>query len=135
MTNDKKQLKKQYQLAKRPFGILLIRNTVNDKVFLAAGMNLQGLLNRERFALNANAHMNKALQADWKELGADKFEFEVLDQMEPTDDPAFDAKRELEFMEEMWLEKLQPYGGRGYNEKKLTREQRLQKIAENQRDR
>ena len=34
-------------------------------------------------------------------------------------------------MEEMWLEKLEPYGERGYNEKKLTREERLRKIAAN----
>jgi hypothetical protein len=33
-------------------------------------------------------------------------------------------------MEKMWLEKLEPYGERGYNEKKLTREERLKRIAD-----
>jgi hypothetical protein len=53
--------------------------------------------------------------------------------MEPLDDPSFDAKRELAFMEEMWLEKLGPYDERGYNERKLSREVRLRKIAANNR--
>jgi hypothetical protein len=31
------------------------------------------------------------------------------------------------------LEKLQPYGDRGYNEKKISREEKLWRIAENAR--
>ena len=132
MTN-KKQLKNDYQLAKRPLGVFLIRNTTNDKVFVGAGLNLQGIINRHKFALSAGGHNSKELQKDWNELGADKFDFEILDQMEPLDTPGFDARRELNFMEEMWLEKLNPYGERGYNEKKLTRDERLKRIAEKRR--
>jgi hypothetical protein len=128
MKNDNKKLKQDYKLAKRPLGVFLIRNTTNDKVFLAAGLDIQGIINRHKFALSVGSHQTKELQKDWNELGADKFEFEILDQMEPTDDPAFNGRRELEFMEEMWLEKLQPYGERGYNEKKLSREERLRRI-------
>jgi hypothetical protein len=133
MANNKR-LKQEYKLAKRPFGIVLIRNTTNDKVLLISGLDIQGIMNRHKFALNAGGHQCKALQKDWNELGLDKFEFEILDQMQPTDDPSFDAKRELNFMEEMWLEKLEPYGERGYNEKKLTREERLRKIAANRHE-
>jgi hypothetical protein len=132
MTN-KKQLKKDYQLAKRPLGVFLIRNTTNDKVFVGAGLDIQGIINRHKFALSAGGHNSKELQKDWNELGADKFDFEILDQMEPLDTPGFDARRELKFMEEMWLEKLNPYGERGYNEKKLTRNERLKRIADNRR--
>jgi hypothetical protein len=132
MTN-KKQLKKDYQLAKRPLGVFLIRNTTNDKVFVGAGLDLQGIINRHKFALSAGGHNSKELQKDWNELGADKFDFEILDQMEPLDTPGFDARRELNFMEEMWLEKLNPYEERGYHEKKLTRDERLKRIADNRR--
>jgi len=131
---NKKQLKKDYQLAKRPFGVFLIRNATNGKIFVGSGLDIQGIMNRHRFALAAGGHNCKDLQKDWNELGADKFEFEVADQMESLDTPGFDARRELNFMEEMWLEKLQPYGERGYNEKKLTREERLQRIAANRKD-
>ena len=133
MKSDNRKLKQDYLLAKRPLGIVLIRNTTNDKVLLLAGLNLQGIINRHKFALNAGNHASTELQNDWNDLGAHKFEFEIVDQMEPSDDPSFDARRELSFMEEMWLEKLKPYGDRGYNEKKLTRGERLQMIAEKNR--
>jgi len=133
MKNDNRRLKQEYLTAKRPLGIVLIRNTTNDKVFLLPGLDIQGIINRHKFALNAGNHASKELQKDWNDLGADKFEFEILDQMEPTADPSFDPRRELNFMEEMWLEKLQPFGDRGYNEKKLTREERLKMIADKNR--
>jgi hypothetical protein len=50
--------------------------------------------------------------------------------MEPRDEPGFDARRELQFMEEMWLEKLEPYEERGYNERKMTREERIKRISQ-----
>ena len=133
MKNDNKRLKQDYKLAKRPFGVFLIRNTANDKIFLGSGLDIQGIINRHKFALSAGGHLNKDLQADWNELGAEKFEFEILDQMEPPDSPGFDARRELQFMEDMWLEKLQPYDNQGYNHRKVTREERLKRIAENTR--
>jgi len=134
MKIDKKQLKQDYLLAKRSLGVFLIRNTNNDKVFIGAGLNLQGIINRHKFALAAGSHDSKELQRDWNELGEDKFEFEILDQMEPLDQPSFDARRELEFMEDLWLEKIQPFGESGYNKKKVTREERLKAIAERTRN-
>ena len=131
MKTDKRLLKQEYMQAKRPLGVFLIRNTTNNKVYLGSGIDIQGIVNRHRFALSMGGHQSKALQKDWNELGADKFEFEILDQMEPQDEPTFDARRELQFMEEMWLEKLEPYGERGYNEKKLSREERIRRISEN----
>jgi hypothetical protein len=133
MNTDNRQLKRDYKLTKRAFGIVLIRNTTNDKVFLVSGMDTQGLLNRQRFQLKAGGHPNKKLQKDWNELGEDKFEFEVLDQMEPSEAPGFDARRELNFLEDMWLEKLEPYDDRGYNERKLSREERLKRISASHR--
>ena len=116
--------------AKRAFGVFLIRNTINDKVYLASGMDIQGIVNRHKFALSMGGHQSKELQKDWNQFGADKFEFEILDQMEPRDEPGFDAKRELQLMEEMWLEKLEPYDPSGYNERKLSREERIKRISE-----
>ena len=130
MKNDNKTLKQEYKLAKRPFGVFLIRNTTNDKVYLGAGMDIQGIINRHKFALSMGGHQSKELQKDWNTLGPDKFEFEIVDQMEPRDEPGFDARGELKFMEEMWLEKLEPFDERGYNERKVSREERIKRIAE-----
>lgn len=124
---NKKELKQNYLLTPKPMGIFQIRNLTNDKVFIGKSENLEGILNRHEFALKANGHQNKQLQADYNESGADKFVFEILEELEPRE--GLDNKKELEFLEDLWLEKLEPYGEKGYNERKLTREERLQMIA------
>ncbi len=56
---------------------------------------------------------NSQLQKDWKELGAEAFTYEELEKKEA--DEVIDMRWELKQMEKPWLEKLQPYGDRGYN--------------------
>lgn len=129
MKIDKKQLKKDYQETPRPIGVFLIRNNLIDKVFLVAGLDLPALMNRHRFQLTRRGHPNKQLQADWDESGSDNFAFEIVDELSPRAGAEVDHGAEVTFLEELWLEKLQPYGERGYNEKKLTREERLRRIA------
>ena len=126
---DKKQLKKDYQQTPRPIGIFLIRNNLNDKVLLVAGPELPGLINRHRFQLTNGSHANKELQADWDELGSNNFSFEIVDELSPRAGAEVDYRAEVGFLEDLWLEKLQPFGERGYNKPKLTREQRLRNIA------
>ena len=109
-------------------GVFQIRNLKNGKVFVVAGIDLAGIINRHKFALTAGGHANKQLQEDWKSQGADDFAFEILDQMNPADNTA-DSRRDLAALEDIWLEKLQPYGERGYNEPKITRNERLRKIG------
>jgi hypothetical protein len=36
-------------------------------------------------------------------------------------------------MEKLWLEQLQPFGDRGYNEPKLSRPERLRRINQNRK--
>jgi len=133
MNQDKKRLKHEYRMTKRPLGVFVIRNLENDKLFLAGGLEIEAIMNRHRFQLEAGGHPNKELQQDWNRLGAEKFAFEILDQIEPRDDQSFDRRRELAFLEEMWLEKLSPFAEKGYNERPLTREERLRRIAEKSR--
>ena len=131
---DKKAAKLAYKASRRPIGVYLIRNLVSDKVFVGSSMDLTAIFNRTRFQLAAGAHPNKDLEADWRNLGAAKFEFEVVEELVPRDDPNYDYKTDLEVLEDLWLEKLEPYDERGYNEKKKTREERLRMIAANRRD-
>ena len=60
-----------------------------------------------------------------------KFVFEVLEEIVPRDDPNYNYAADLEFLEGVWIEKLQPYDDRGYNERKRSREERLRLIAAN----
>ena len=133
-TQQNKRLKREYKDALRPLGVFLIRNTTNDKVFLAGGVDLNGSMNRHRNELSHGSHRNPQLQADWNDLGSGRFEFEILEQLAPSLDSSFDSKKELEFMEKMWLERLRPFGDRGYNEPKLSRAEKLRRIRKKSGD-
>jgi hypothetical protein len=133
MEQDKKRLKKEYRENPRPMGVFLIRNMVNDKVFVGVSSDLPGIINRHKFDLMRGGHRIKQLQAEWNEHGSENFTFEIFDQLTPRSDPNFNYREELAFLEDLWLEKLQPYGERGYNEPKLSREEKLRRIAANNR--
>lgn len=110
-------------------GVFLIRNNLSEKIFLGAGLNLHGTINRHTFQLKNGVHPNKQLQADWNQLGSDNFAFEIIDELMPAADPDFDERAELVFLEKLWLQKLQPFGDRGYNVPKLSRAEMLRRIA------
>ncbi len=131
MHADKKALKKEYQQSHRPMGIWAVRNLVNDKVLIGAALNLPGILNRHKFELQLGGHTCKALQADWNALGSERFTFEILDEIGPQADPAYDYRADLLSLEDLWLEKLAPYEEKGYNEPRKTRAERLQMIMAN----
>lgn len=129
MKAEQKQLKKDYHQTPRAIGVFLIRNNLNDKVFLAAGVDLHGLINRHKFQLKNGSHASKQLQADWNEFGSNNFAFEILDELSPRAGAEVDYRAEATFLEDLWLEKLKPFGERGYNEPKLTRAERLRRIS------
>ena len=131
---DKKAAKLAYKASRRPMGVFLIRNLVSDKIFVGSTLDLSAMFNRIRFQLAAGAHPNKPLESDWKHYGAPKFEFEVLEEIVPREDPDYNYAADLEVLEDLWLEKLEPYGEKGYNERKKTREERLRMIAANRTD-
>jgi group I intron endonuclease len=126
---NKRQAKQNYKLNPPAMGVFQIRNLSNEKVFVGSSMNLEGIFNRHEFQLKMGGHPNKDLQKDWNALGAENFAFEILEELEPREN--LDDKAELTFLEDLWLEKLEPYGERGYNERKKTREERLRMIAAN----
>lgn len=133
MTDRKKELKREYQLSHRPMGVFQIRNLTNEKVFVGSSLNLPGIFNRHKFALQMGNHQNKALQGEWTQCGEANFAFEILDELTPKDDQTYDYREDLTLLEDVWLEQLQPYGERGYNEPKKDREARLRMIADNNR--
>ena len=122
-TRSRKDIHREYKERVKPSGVFQVKNTANDKVLLGSSLNLEGSLNKHRFMLKIGSHLNKALQIDWDEFGPDKFVFEILEEvkMQP-DNPNFNLKDELTLLEEIWLEKLQPFGERGYNLNERIRE-------------
>lgn len=110
----KEELKRQYKESKPEAGIYQIRNTRNQKALVVATPNLK-TINGKRFELQMGSFNNAALQQEWKEFGEEAFVFEVLEVLEKKEDEFLDVKDALKKMEAKWLEKLQPYGERGYN--------------------
>jgi hypothetical protein len=119
---SRSELKRQYKEAPKDAGIFLITNTSNGKVLLGSSKNLHGPLNKHRFMLSSGRHTNTALQADWTKDGADAFKFEIVEVIKQKDDPEFNLDAELSLLEEIWLEKLQPFGEKGYNPNSRIRE-------------
>lgn len=114
----KKVLKQQFKETTVEAGVYQIKNTVNNKILVGSTRNLK-TLNGIKFSLETNGYTpNKELQQEWNEYGKEVFVFEILEKLKKKDDPYFNEKEALLSLEEKWLEKLQPYGERGYNQKK-----------------
>ncbi len=134
MQHDQKRLKQEYRQNQRQAGVFQIRNMVNGKVFVGSGLDLPGIMNRHRFELTLGGHRNKELQADWHEFGSANFVFEILDQLAPREIAEAELRADLVSLEDLWLEKLQPFAARGYNEPKLSREDKLRRMAAKRRE-
>jgi hypothetical protein len=118
----RKEINREYKERVKPSGVFQVKNLSNGKVLLGSSLNLEGPLNKHRFMLKINSHPNKELQNDWNEMGPEQFTFEILETIQIKDDPNFNLKDELTLLEEIWLEKLQPFGERGYNPDAKIRE-------------
>ena len=118
----RKEIHLEYKERVKPSGVFQIKNKANNKVLLGSSLNLEGPLNKHRFMLRVNSHPNKELQKDWNQLGPDQFSFEILETLQIKYHPNFNLKDELALLEEIWLERLQPFEERGYNASAKIRE-------------
>lgn len=114
MRKDRKELIREYKETPRTMGVGVVRNTSNGKVLVLSGRDIPALLNRHQAQLRFGAHRNRALQQDWDAFGAESFQFEVVDTLEPRDDPNYDPSADLDELEALWIEKLQPFEPAGY---------------------
>ncbi|MGF7049445.1 hypothetical protein J2T13_003956 [Paenibacillus sp. DS2015] len=128
----RKELVTEYQQRPRHLGIYQIHNVINGKKWINSSSNLYGALNKEKFLLNMGMHSVLELQKEWKEYGEDAFKLEILDEIKleegeslmgmvpinvPVNHPSYKKHRDkLQVMQQMWMDKLQPYGDKGYHE-------------------
>jgi hypothetical protein len=118
----RQDLKREYKERDRPAGIFQVKNLVNNKVLLGSSLNLEGPLNSQKFMLTIGRHRNEGLQKDWNEFGPENFVFEILEVVRPGADPGFSITDELTLLEQIWIEKLQPFGEGGYNQEPNIRQ-------------
>jgi hypothetical protein len=118
---NKKELKKQYTQNMQPMGVYQVKNLANGKIFIDSGQNIQGKINSCKFQLSLGSYMNKDLQEDFNKIGLDNFTFEIIDLLEPKEDTKMDYTDDLKMLEEIWIDKLQPFDENGYNKRKIIR--------------
>jgi hypothetical protein len=77
----KKEIKQEYKSMKFRQGIFQIVNLRDNRMYLGISSDLDRAFNSDKFKLNAGMHSNKQLQKDWDSLGAESFEYAVLDEL------------------------------------------------------
>lgn len=116
--SKRRELLEEFKQIKTYAGVVQITNTTNGKIFIDSYPNLKNKWSTIQAQLEMGMFANLALQKDWKVLGKDAFVYEVLEQKDI--ELMHDMRWEVKVMVKPWLEKLQPYGDRGYN--RLPRE-------------
>ncbi|MCB2197952.1 GIY-YIG nuclease family protein [bacterium] len=122
-TERRKELVQAYKLRPQRAGVFQIRNTANGRFFLGSRLNLDGVWNKHQFMLFVGSHRNRQMQQDWKEYGEEAFRFEIVEEVKTTDKRPFEIDEELTLLEEIWIEKLDPFGDMGYNQTKHIRQE------------
>lgn len=112
---DRKSLIREYKDARRPMGVFQVRNVQDGRVYLGTSVDLPSMLNRQRAQLRMGGHPDKALQADWKALGPEAFTFDVLDTLDPPDEPGYDPAADLRTLEDLWRARIEVGAGTVYN--------------------
>lgn len=106
MTVDRKAAARRYRETARPMGIWQVRCTATGRSLVGHSTDLPAMLNRQRAQLRLGAHRQGDLQADWHTHGEAAFTFEVLDTLEPRDEPGYDSRADLAELEALWRERL-----------------------------
>jgi hypothetical protein len=119
--SNRHELKRAYQERKKRAGVFQIKNKHNNKILLGSSLNIDGPLNAHFFLLKIGSHTNRELQADWNHYGADAFDSEIL-ALVPEEIEGHQVAEELGLLEELWLDELQPFAERGYNNNRKIRQ-------------
>jgi len=115
---ERRARNREHKEMSRPIGVYLVRNIAARKSLVGSSADLPSMLNRQRFQLENGVHPDKELQSDWRELGADAFEFEILEELEPREEPTYDPTEDLATLKEMWIEELAKSGETLYRQTK-----------------
>ncbi|MGL5755531.1 MAG: GIY-YIG nuclease family protein [Paraclostridium sp.] len=90
-------------------GVYKITNTKNGKYLLTHDIDLKSTKNRFNFSMKTGSCMHLKMQKDFKEFGANVFEFEILEEIDMKETQSKkDFKEDLKVLEEMWAEKFEP---------------------------
>ena len=91
----KQQLREKAKDHKITIGVLSVKNNLTGKQLIQGALNLEALVNKMKFQLNAGQFPNSELQKDWKELGNDAFTFEFVYSIESQENSFINYRQEI----------------------------------------
>lgn len=110
-------------MAKKICGIYKITNTVTNDFYIGSSKNVKRRWAAHKWPSVWNRYPNKQLYQDMKKYGADKFEFEILAEVEA---------EKLKEKEQQFIEKLQPvYNNYNANGLDIERQKETKRKASN----
>lgn len=92
-------------------GVYVIRNSVNDKIYVGSAINLRHRFICHRNRLRRNCHKSPQLQSFANRYGIEVFRFEILE---------FCSAEERLAKEQSYLDALRPFNKNGFNTMKLA---------------
>ena len=105
--NRRKEITNAYKKRKLCGGVYTITNTLNGKYLIDHVANLKSVQNHFRFAVTTGSTVHPKLQKDWKELGAQAFTLEVLEELEQKPEQSHAAfMDDLKTLEQLWRANL-----------------------------
>lgn len=111
----RKELKEEYKKVKFKMGVFQIKNNINSKIFIGSSLDLKAIWYAQKLQLDMGIHHNSELQKDWKIFGSENFSYEIIDEINQTEDKPVDYNKEIKTLEEMIIDDLQPFEKNGYN--------------------
>jgi group I intron endonuclease len=81
MLTEKEFLEQREQRLKilKNCGVYIIRNIVNNNIYIGSSVNIKKRFCQHRNSLRKNKHHNKYLQHSWNKYGEENFEFVVIE--------------------------------------------------------
>jgi hypothetical protein len=104
---DRKKLINTYKSRRVTGGICAVRNTVNGKTLLIDTQDVAGWRNRFEFSRQIGSPASMLIQSDWQRFGKDSFVFEVLEELEKTENQTQkEFAEDLKVLKDIWTEKF-----------------------------
>jgi group I intron endonuclease len=100
-------------------GIYIIRNLLNNKVYIGSSIGIKGRIQKHKSQLRGNYHSNRYLQNAWNKYGEDSFVFEIVEEVNGVDRE--DLMSKCLVREQWWLNQYKPYIKKnGYNQSRTS---------------
>lgn len=110
MSDDKKSRKemlREFRERKETGGVYAIRNRHTGKRLILSTNTISKAQSQMDFAKAIGSCIHPLLAADWKDLGADDFDLEILETLDRKDtQTAQEFMEDVRALEELWREKL-----------------------------